>query len=168
MMSSRHDTRSFVCISTSSSGGNGLRFGRSLAKAMQMQTDVSVSCDLLLATTEDVASVTMLDAIFEHTQGWEEQGQIQGATYWKHETGTYLWRIHQSFLNADDLDKQWEASTGIRPSGLLFLSRHAAASGNPSLTVHPIGNPNASAEPRSGGKAGVLPPPHPATAGGWG
>jgi len=82
------------------------------------------------------------------------------------ETGAesvHLWRRPERLTLLDGIDEDWaaEAKQGPGASGLrdvLFLSRHAAASGMPSLTVHPIGNPRGDLEPR-GGLAGRLTPP---------
>ena len=46
------------------------------------------------------------------------------------------------FLRADWLDQKWLAAYPTHKlEELIFLSRHAAVSGQPSLTIHPIGNP---------------------------
>ena len=52
---------------------------------------------------------------------------------------------------------------------MLFLSKHAAASGRPCLTVHPIGVPHLEPEetPPYGGRAGEAPPPSPRLAAFW-
>jgi len=46
-------------------------------------------------------------------------------------------RIH---IFTDDVDRIAEKATGLKFSSVVFLSRHKAVSGIPTLTVHPIGN----------------------------
>ena len=71
--------------------------------------------------------------------------------------------VDERLTQQDDLDIAW-ASIGSnkKPTEVLFLSRHASASGTRCLTVHPIGNPRLSVsdqEPKLGGRAGRCPPP---------
>mmetsp|Transcript_38722 Transcript_38722/g.51027 ORF Transcript_38722/g.51027 Transcript_38722/m.51027 type:complete len:386 (-) Transcript_38722:147-1304(-) len=115
---------------------------------------------LLLATSKDIASVTLAKTLLSNTSGWKSGEKVENGQTWHHESsGASLWWITESFLHADNLDKRWTSATERKPSDVIFLSRHAAASGKPSLTVHPIGNPLKSAEPRYGGKQGVCCPP---------
>ena len=69
----------------------------------------------------------------------------------------------------DDLDKRWELATGEKPSEIIFPSRHSAASGNASLTLHPIGTMQVPQNevPEYGGKAADCPPPNPRLAAWW-
>ena len=79
----------------------------------------------------------------------------------------FLWKIAESFLHCDHLDERWRrgAPGNALPREMLFLSRHASASGRPCLTVHPIGVPSASVSAeqlaKSGGRAGRCVPPSP-------
>lgn len=60
--------------------------------------------------------------------------------------------IHDEDLDADLHHLSWPIHA------VWFLSKHRAASGNPSLTVHPIGNFNGA---EAGGRAGALSPSAP-------
>ena len=75
----------------------------------------------------------------------------------------YLWQITKSFLFTDDLDETFMEITGKDAQEIIFLSRHAASSGRPSLTIHTIGtpgkDPNSPAE--HGGKTGKCVAPSP-------
>lgn len=66
--------------------------------------------------------------------------------------------IERLHLLADDVDKSVEKATGLRFDDVLFLSRHKAASGIHTLTVHPLGNYG---KAEYGGKDGMLVPASP-------
>ena len=53
---------------------------------------------------------------------------------------TQMAMIDDLHINAENIDVRWEKETNKKINILAFLSRHKAASGTPSLTVHPIGN----------------------------
>ncbi len=69
--------------------------------------------------------------------------------------------LPNGLLFEDHLDRRWFTSTGERVTEVIFPSRHAAASGQASLTLHPIGVPHldeGSVGPY-GGFGGSAPPP---------
>lgn len=123
---------------------------------------------LLVASEADPASVTMADAVLGHAPfHWAPQG----AGKWTAESlvhddlpRVHLWRRPESLIGMDDLEQDWDIEGGDLAAGgirdVIFLSKHVAASGKPSLTVHPIGNPRRDVEPY-GGVAGKLAPPSP-------
>ncbi len=80
-----------------------------------------------------------------------------------------IWWMDEGCLWEDDLDKRWEAETGEKPTEVIFPSRHSAASGNASLTLHPIGTMQVpeNVVPDYGGKAADCPPPNPRIAAWW-
>ena len=53
-----------------------------------------------------------------------------------------MWMFGGGILFEDDIDKRWQQQTGEVVREVIFPSRHAAASGKPSLTLHPIGVPH--------------------------
>jgi D-tyrosyl-tRNA(Tyr) deacylase len=65
---------------------------------------------------------------------------LKGAVY-HHHSGHALWKLDERLLHFNGLDDLWEQQCGWRPHDILFLSKHAAQSGTPSLSVHPIGVP---------------------------
>ena len=75
-----------------------------------------------------------------------------------------LWLLSDKLTQFDDADKRWreENPDDGAVDEVIFLSRHAAESGRPCLTVHPIGTPStARADPeRFGGRPGRCPPPN--------
>lgn len=111
---------------------------------------------VLVANLADSASVNIRDHLLEggewidtgsafrghpmHQRGYDMLVQVDGPT------------IHDEALS-DDL-----VATGWPIAAVWFLSRHRAESGQPSLTVHPIGNHGAA---RFGGMAKTLSPAAP-------
>ena len=80
-----------------------------------------------------------------------------------------MWFLPNRILWQDDLDKRWKQATGEVVNEVIFPSRHAAKSGKPCLTLHPIGVPHhpLDEEPPFGGKSGFAPPPNPRIASWW-
>ena len=80
-----------------------------------------------------------------------------------------MWWVKDGCLWEDDLDKRWQEATGESPSEVIFPSRHSAASGNASLTLHPIGTMQVphNEVPEYGGRAADCPPPNPRIAAWW-
>ncbi len=54
--------------------------------------------------------------------------------------GTRLITINNIHIKAEKIDENYEKKENVKINNIIFLSRHKAASGKPSLTVHPIGN----------------------------
>ena len=77
--------------------------------------------------------------------------------------------INSRILWEDHLDVRWKDATGEDVSEVIFPSRHAAKSGKPCLTLHPIGVPHhpLEEEPPFGGQSGFAPPPNPRIAPWW-
>lgn len=72
-----------------------------------------------------------------------------------------LWILPERILWEDHLEKRWEAATNEPVLEVIFPSRHAAKSGTPCLTLHPIGVPHLAHDklPDFGGESGFAPPP---------
>jgi D-aminoacyl-tRNA deacylase len=93
---------------------------------------------LLVCSSEDNASVNIRDSLLA-SGGWSDNGELDGAPV--HRKGDLvLITVPRLHLYCDDLDLMAADALGHRPSEVVFLSRHKAASGQRSLTVHPIGN----------------------------
>jgi len=121
--------------------------------------------NLLLASAPDDASVNLRDHLLELAT-WERDGEFQGAPVWvlrdDHggfcHAGTRLATLADWHLYAEGIDDEWAAATGAPAKTIVFLSRHSAASGRPTLTVHPVGNWSAA---EYGGRPGELTPAAP-------
>lgn len=96
---------------------------------------------LLVESAPDPASVGIARALRELVEWDPLPAVVAGAPLQglggQAEVG--LVRIPQLHLNAEPLEAALEAA-GLRPGAIVFLSKHKAVSGRPSLTVHPVGN----------------------------
>jgi len=96
---------------------------------------------LLIVSESDIASRIQGDALISRG-GWKHEDEIEGGQIWSHNNSlVYLWRYPGRVLIEDDLDERFSTATGVHVSDVIFLSRHYAASGQPSLTLHVIGVP---------------------------
>lgn len=111
---------------------------------------------VLVASDADEASVNQREALLE-LPGWEPEEPFEGASAWRRGE-TRLVTIREHHLYRDALDADLAAHFGRPPELVVYLSMHRAKSGEPSLTVHPIGNPAAA---EFGGRPGVLVPSAP-------
>jgi D-aminoacyl-tRNA deacylase len=111
---------------------------------------------LLLCSTADEASVNIKERLLEKAK-WKEIG-----TYHDHPVLSHGEDLLVTFptvhLFADCIDQEVAKATGKELESVVFLSRHKAASGIPTLTVHPIGN---FGKADYGGKEGTLVPSAP-------
>ena len=93
---------------------------------------------LVVASARDVAAVNIRDRMLERgsfIQGGQFDGMPMHAGH-----GMHLVTIADDALFRNNVDSEFYQRTGVRPEGVIYLSRHSAKSGTPSLTVHPIGN----------------------------
>ena len=103
--------------------------------------------NLIISSEADTASINLRDRLLEMSE-WEEDGKFDNKTIWKLvknygefcKRGTKLITIEELHIFAEEIDKKWIKQTNLNIENIVFLSRHKAASGRPSLTVHPIGN----------------------------
>ena len=103
--------------------------------------------NLIIASEADKASINLRDRLLEMSN-WVESGTFDNNKMWTIsksygdfcKKGTYLITIQKLHIYAEEIDKKWEKENGKAIDNIVFLSRHKAASGRPSLTVHPIGN----------------------------
>jgi len=122
---------------------------------------------LILVSGGDVASTNQAEELLKLCD-WVELEPIEGlqAYSYKH---ARMWWLKDGCLWEDNLDKRWEIATGEVPDEIIFPSRHSAASGNASLTLHPIGTMQVPHDqtPDYGGKSADCPPPNPRIAAWW-
>ena len=92
---------------------------------------------LLICCEEDLPSVNMNKCLREQG-GWEELGSDANGSYCARGDDAIM-TIKDKHITHEDIDVHAEAF-GIHVDEVVFMSRHSAASGIPTLTVHPIGN----------------------------
>ena len=131
---------------------------------------------LLVASKCDRASQVLFDALQRLTDPDGAplltdviEGEILRGTRGVFACPFYVWLQEESLLKLNEADKRFierisQHDTSQTPpsvSDIVFLSRHTAASGKPSLTVHPIGVPwlTESGTVELGGKPGRASPP---------
>lgn len=93
---------------------------------------------LAVCSEEDVASANIRDRLLERGE-WREEGAFDGHPVMRG-GDMLLVTIDRFHLYADMIDRWFLDDYGEKADDVIFLSRHRAGSGIPSLTVHPIGN----------------------------
>ena len=88
---------------------------------------------LLLSTTEDKASVNLVNALLQRG-GWEphDVAGLSEGRVWRRPGAskpTYLWQIEQGFLRADFLDRRWTTATKEPLQGALGYRLNDGADG---------------------------------------
>ena len=119
---------------------------------------------LLLASKADNASVNLHEAVVG-LGGWDAPEILPHGLFMRHSTQpVHLLLIEKLHIYADGIDIIHEKETAETVDEVLVLSRHAAKSGLPSLTVHAIGVPGEiphGEEGFAGGIKGIAVPPSP-------
>ena len=131
---------------------------------MPMSSDGIV---LIIVSGGDIASTNQADFLLDKYD-WISMEKVEGLDAYSHQN-IRMWIHPDGVLHEDDLDLRWLKETGERVVEAIFPSRHSAKSGNPSLTLHPIGVPQLDFDevPPYGGKSGNAPPPSPRLASWW-
>ena len=112
---------------------------------------------LILVSGGDIASTNQAYELLKLCD-WKELEAVEGRAAYSYRHAR-MWWVDDGCLWEDDLDKRWAESTGEFPTEIIFPSRHSAASGNASLTLHPIGTMQVPAEstPEYGGNRLIAP-----------
>ncbi|MDP6212856.1 MAG: D-aminoacyl-tRNA deacylase [Candidatus Thalassarchaeaceae archaeon] len=117
---------------------------------------------LLLASTEDPASMNMLAEVMD-IGGWGESQEFDHGRVNRHSTGNAeILLIDSLHIWADGVDSTHTSLTGSEVDEVLVLSRHVSASNTPALTLHAVGVPGEfphGVAARSGGITGTAVPP---------
>ena len=103
--------------------------------------------NLIIASNADSASINLRNRLLEMSS-WTKCGEYDGNDMWEItedrgdycKKGTRLISINNIHIKAERIDEDYERKENVKINNIIFLSRHKAASGKPSLTVHPIGN----------------------------
>lgn len=122
---------------------------------------------LIVVSGGDIASTNQAKELLGMCD-WVELDSVEGRPAYTF-MNARMWWMEDGCLWEDNLDKRWEEATGEKPQEIIFPSRHSAASGNASLTLHPIGTMQVPHDevPQFGGKAADCPPPNPRIAAWW-
>jgi len=111
---------------------------------------------LLVASIPDPASVNLRDRLLEAAD-WSREGEYQGRPCYRLQDMLMV-SIDQLHLHLDHVDRTIGQALSVDIDEVVFLSKHRAASGKPTLTMHPIGN---FGKADFGGKEGTLVPASP-------
>ena len=137
-------------------------------KCSPVQTGMANEVVSVLAVNQgDIASHNQAKVLLDKFS-WQQLAPVEGKTAYKFGKAR-MWMFSDGILFEDNIDKRWNLATGEIVSEVIFPSRHAAASGKPSLTLHPIGVPHLirGTIPQYGGKSGYAPPPSTRLASWW-
>jgi D-aminoacyl-tRNA deacylase len=96
---------------------------------------------LLIASAEDPASVNIKNSLLDQTS-WEEHGTFYDEQVYQHTSlkNVILVTIPDKKIRHENIDIEVKDHLNITPQIAIFLSRHRSKMGEPTLTVHPIGN----------------------------
>ena len=111
---------------------------------------------LVVASLADEASVNIRNRLLE-VGGWSGAGTFDGSPAWRR-GDRLLVTIREHHLFVDDVDRKVRDALAVTPDTVAYVSKHRAASGQDSLTVHPPGNWHAA---DFGGRAGEVVPSAP-------
>ena len=137
-------------------------------KCSPLQTDMATEVVSILAVNQgDIASYNQAKVLLDKFT-WQQLAPVEGKIAYQHGK-VRMWLFEDGILFEDNIDKRWNIATGEIVSEVIFPSRHAAASGKPSLTLHPIGVPHLprGTKAQYGGKSGYAPPPSTRLASWW-
>ena len=122
---------------------------------------------LIAVNNDDIASSNQAKHLLA-LHPWSKENDVESYSAYSYEN-VRMWFLPSRILWEDHLDLRWYKATSETVTEVIFPSRHAAASGRPCLTLHPIGVPHLALdeEPPFGGKSGFAPPPNPRIAPWW-
>jgi D-aminoacyl-tRNA deacylase len=114
---------------------------------------------LIISSSEDPASTNIKNSLLEQTT-WEEHETFYNTPVFRHASmkNLVIVTIPDKKIRHENIDVEIQERLHIEPRIALFLSRHRSKMGEPSLTVHPIGN---FGEAKFGGKPKTLVPAAP-------
>ena len=128
---------------------------------------VATSVILIAVNQQDIASTNQADAL-RRMVDWTTMDAFEGHPTYAHRHLRMVY-LPDGLLFEDHLDQRWEAQLGECVQEIIFPSRHVAASGQASLTLHPIGVPHLPKHEVGpyGGHGGMAPPPSTRLASWW-
>ena len=95
----------------------------------------------LISSLEDPASTNIKNSLLEQSP-WEDHGIFHTNTVYRHSTmpDIYMVTITGRTIRQEHLDTEIENVLHVKPTQIIFITRHRSKMGEPTLTVHPIGN----------------------------
>jgi D-aminoacyl-tRNA deacylase len=96
---------------------------------------------LLISSSEDPASTNIKNCLLEQST-WEKTGTFYDAPVFHNVSlkNLILVTIPDKKIRHENIDVEVHDQLSIEPKLAIFLSRHRSKMGDPTLTVHPIGN----------------------------
>lgn len=96
---------------------------------------------LIVSSTEDPASTHIKQSLLEQTP-WDEHGVFYDTPVYRHTSmkNLVMVTIPDKKIRHENIDGEVYEQLDIDPKIAIFLSRHRSKMGEPTLTVHPIGN----------------------------
>ena len=95
----------------------------------------------LVSSVEDPAGTNIKNHLLEQMP-WKDIGTFQGNPVYRHPKipDIVIVTITDRTIRHEHLDTEIENTLHIKPTQIIFMSRHRSKQGDPTLTVHPIGN----------------------------
>ncbi len=96
---------------------------------------------LIVSSAEDPASTHIKRCLLEPTP-WEEHGIFYNTPVYRHSSlkNLVMVTIPDKKIRHENIDIEVHDQLSLTPDIAIFLSRHRSKTGEPTLTVHPIGN----------------------------
>ena len=96
---------------------------------------------LIIASLKDPASINIKNCLLEQTT-WEETNIFFKQQVYQHEDmkDINLITIIDRKITHENIVKEVKQQLNIKANQAIFISRHTSKTGDPTLTVHPIGN----------------------------
>ena len=96
---------------------------------------------VIVTSNQDPASTNMRSCLLKESSWVEDTIFLDNVTY-RHQYINHLFMvaIPDKTIIHENLEKQLVEFLDLKPSRLIFLSRHRSKTGEPTLTTHPIGN----------------------------
>jgi D-aminoacyl-tRNA deacylase len=96
---------------------------------------------LLIASTKDPASINIKKCLLNNSK-WNNINIIYDNSVYENKKNKELIMItiNDNKIFHDNIDIEVEKKLGLKAKLAIFISRHTSKTGNPTLTVHPIGN----------------------------
>jgi D-aminoacyl-tRNA deacylase len=109
---------------------------------------------LIISSNIDPASINIKKGLLQQSD-WDEFDTFSDNIVYRNAKmkDVIIVTINDRKIKHENLDKEIEKQLNIKPKQAIFISRHTSKTGEPTLTVHPIGN---FGEAQFGGKTRTL------------